>query len=193
MNIPQKDLKFHWTVPVKTADFTWKTLINWSTYEQKLTSIYDNMPNYKNIKLGERMDSYYDYTWQKSPDGKVILDANQECQQELILQVISDILIRTGLLASTIPSNIKNSLNIGIDGSIGGVMRSQVVEKMWWGGKHPNSVAYRDLEYANPGTYYFVPDGVNYNPATGFILHIQSHQFPGLGSELSLPGKSNPG
>ncbi|KFF73318.1 hypothetical protein HX13_21295 [Chryseobacterium sp. P1-3] len=46
-------------------------------------------------------------------------------------------------------------------------MRSQVVEKMWWGGKHPNSVAYRDLEYANPGTYYFVPDGVNYNPATG--------------------------
>jgi hypothetical protein len=29
-------------------------------------------------------------------------------------------------------------------------MRSQVVEKMWWGGKHPNSVAYRDLEYANP-------------------------------------------
>jgi hypothetical protein len=65
------------------------------------------MPNYKNIKLGERMDSYYDYTWQKSPDGKVILDANSGCQQELMLQAISDISIRTGLSASTTPSNIK--------------------------------------------------------------------------------------
>ncbi|KAA2224887.1 SusC/RagA family TonB-linked outer membrane protein [Chryseobacterium sediminis] len=166
-------------VPVKTADFSWKTLINWSTYEQKLTSIYDNMPNYQNIKLGERMDSYYDYTWQKSPDGKVILDANSGMPTR----------------ANT-PSNLghfnpdwtfgfnntfkykKFSLNIGIDGSIGGVMRSQVVEKMWWGGKHPNSVAYRDLEYANPGTYYFVPDGVNYNPATGlYTPHTKAISF----------------
>ncbi|MCX8525842.1 SusC/RagA family TonB-linked outer membrane protein [Chryseobacterium formosus] len=154
-------------VPVKTTNFTWRSLINWSTYEKTLTEIYAGMPNYNNIKLGERMDSYYDLTWQKSPDGKVILNPT------------------TGMpTRATTPSNLghfnpdwtfgfnntfkykKLSLNIGIDGSIGGVMRSQVVEKMWWGGKHPNSTAYRDIEYANPGTYYFVPDGVNYNSAT---------------------------
>ncbi|AZB23796.1 SusC/RagA family TonB-linked outer membrane protein [Chryseobacterium bernardetii] len=166
-------------VPVKTSNFTWKTLINWSTYEQKLTSIYNNMPNYKNIKLGERMDSYYDYTWQKSPDGQVILDA------------------KSGMpTRANTPSNLghfnpdwtfgfnnafkykKISLNIGIDGSIGGIMRSQVVEKMWWGGKHPNSVTYRDLEYANPGTYYFVPKGVNYDPATGlYTQHTKPINF----------------
>jgi hypothetical protein len=166
-------------VPVKTNNFTWKSLINWSTYEQKLTSIYADMPNYNNIKLGERMDSYYDYTWQKSPEGKVILNAE------------------TGMpTRATTPTNLghfnpdwtfgfnntfkykKLSLHIGIDGSVGGVMRSQVVEKMWWGGKHPNSTAYRDLEYANPGTYYFVPDGVNYNPSTGaYTPHTKAISF----------------
>jgi hypothetical protein len=46
------------------------------------------MPNYNNIKLGERMDSYYDTTWQKSPDGKVILNANTGMPTKVQLQVI---------------------------------------------------------------------------------------------------------
>jgi len=166
-------------VPVKTENFTWKSLINWSTFEKKLTSIYADMPTYNYIKLNERMDSYYDITWQKSPDGKVILDA------------------ATGMpTRANAPTNLghfnpdwtfgfnntfkykKLSLSIGIDGSIGGVMRSQVVEKMWWGGKHPNSTAYRDIEYANPGTYYFVPDGVNYNPTTNtYTPHTKAIDF----------------
>lgn len=155
-------------VPVKTDNFTWRSLINWSTYEQKLTSIYDQMPNYNNIKTGERMDSYYDVTWKKSPDGKVILDA--ESGMPTVEKVPSNL----GHFNPDWTFGFNNtfkykkfSLNIGIDGSIGGVMRSVVVEKMWWGGKHPNSTTYRDLEYANPGTNYFVPDGVNYNAATG--------------------------
>lgn len=166
-------------VPVKTANFTWKSLINWSTYEKTLTEIYDGMPNYSNIKLGERMDSYYDLTWQKSPDGKIILDAE------------------TGMpTRANAPTNLghfnpdwtfgfnntfkykKLSLSIGIDGSIGGVMRSQVVEKMWWGGKHPNSTTYRDIEYANPGSYFFVPDGVNYNTVTNtYTPHTKAIDF----------------
>jgi len=166
-------------VPVKTTNFTWRSLVNWSTYEKTLTEIYTGMPNYNNIKLGERMDTYYDVTWQKSPDGKVILNPT------------------TGMpTRATTPTNLghfnpdwtfgfnntfkykKLSLNIGIDGSIGGVMRSQVVEKMWWGGKHPNSTAYRDVEYANPGTYYFVPDGVNYNASTGaYTTHTTPISF----------------
>lgn len=166
-------------VPVKTDNFTWRSLINWSTYEQKLTSIYDNMPNYNNIKIGERMDSYYDETWKKSPDGKVILDA--ESGMPTVEKVPSNL----GHFNPDWTFGFNNtfkykkfSLNIGIDGSIGGVMRSVVVEKMWWGGKHPNSTTYRDLEYANPGTYYFVPDGVNYNAATGtYTPHTKPINF----------------
>lgn len=47
------------------------------------------------------------------------------------------------------------SLTVGIDGSFGGVMESVVVEKMWWGGKHPNSVQYRDAEYDQVNTHLY--------------------------------------
>lgn len=165
--------------PIKTKNFTWKSLMNWSTFEQKLTSIYGDKANYNNIKLGERMDSYYDYTWQKSPDGKVILNANtgmptKNASPENLGHFNPD---WTFSFNNTFKYK-KLTLNIGIDGSFGGVMRSQVVEKMWWGGQHPNSTAYRDLEYANPGTYYFVPDGVNYNAATNtYTAHTKAISF----------------
>lgn len=166
-------------VPIRNQNFSWKSLINWSSFNQKITSIYGNNTNYNNIKLNERTDSFYDYTWQKSPDGKIILDAN------------------TGMpTRANAPSYLGNfnpdwvfgfnnsfkykklTLNVNIDGSIGGVMRSQVVEKMWWGGKHPNSTAYRDLEYASPGNYFFVPDGVNYNSATNtYTQHTKAISF----------------
>lgn len=68
--------------------------------------------------------------------------------QEQMLLLILDILILTGHLVLPTLLNTKNlSLTVGIDGSFGGVMESVVVEKMWWGGKHPNSVQYRDAEY----------------------------------------------
>ncbi|NIS45781.1 MAG: SusC/RagA family TonB-linked outer membrane protein, partial [candidate division Zixibacteria bacterium] len=54
----------------------------------------------------------------------------------------------------------KWALDVGIDGAVGGVMRSLTVEKMWWGGKHPESTTYRDEEYA-AGHPVYVPEGVN--------------------------------
>lgn len=56
-------------------------------------------------------------------------------------------------------------------------MESVVVEKMWWGGKHPNSVQYRDAEY-DQGKYTFVPNGVNYNPTTNtYTPHTKAISF----------------
>jgi hypothetical protein len=51
-------------------------------------------------------------------------------------------------------------------------MESVVVEKMWWGGKHPNSVQYRDAEY-DQGKYTFVPNGVITIQQLILIHHIQ--------------------
>jgi len=50
-------------------------------------------------------------------------------------------------------------VNIDVDGSIGGVMNSTTIEKMWWGGKHPSSVLYRQEEY-DAGKPIYVPEGV---------------------------------
>ncbi|MGL5731222.1 MAG: SusC/RagA family TonB-linked outer membrane protein, partial [Bacteroidales bacterium] len=58
--------------------------------------------------------------------------------------------------------NVKNfTVNIDIDGAIGGTLISTTTQKMWWGGKHPESVIYRAEEYANGGNPIYVPQGVN--------------------------------
>lgn len=165
--------------PVKTNDFMWKSLINWSTFEEKLTEIYNNQPSYNNLRLNERTDSYYDVVWAKSPDGKVILNPNTG------MPTRSNVYENLGhfnpdwIFGFTNEFNYKHlSLTVGIDGSVGGIMRSVVGEKMWWGGKHPKSTQYRDQEYANPGTYYFVPDGVNYDKATNtYSPHTKAISF----------------
>src|SRR5690606_20833854 len=59
--------------------------------------------------------------------------------------------------------NIKGfKVDVDVDGAWGGLIRSLTIEKMWWGGKHPESVRYRDAEYA-AGQPVYVPDGVIVN------------------------------
>ena len=54
-------------VPVKNNNFQWKSLLNWSKSVQKITEIYQGRDNYNNIKLNERTDSFYGYTWKRIP------------------------------------------------------------------------------------------------------------------------------
>jgi hypothetical protein len=53
----------------------------------------------------------------------------------------------------------KFRINVDFDGAIGGMMVSTTNQKMWWGGRHPKSVTWRDAEYA-AGKPVYVPDGV---------------------------------
>lgn len=145
---------------IKTENFVWKSLLNWSKFEKKITQIYNNQERYGNLKLNDRIDSFYDFGWLKNSEGQVILDPNTG------MPTLDPYVRNIGHLNPDWTFGLNNnfkyknwSLDVGIDGSIGGVMRSEVVEKMWWGGKHPNSVAYRDEEYAT-GKNVFVPNGV---------------------------------
>ena len=54
-------------VPIKNRNFQWKSLLNWSKSVQKITEIYQGRDNYNNIKLNERTDSFYGYTWKRMP------------------------------------------------------------------------------------------------------------------------------
>ncbi|MHC5310868.1 SusC/RagA family TonB-linked outer membrane protein [Myroides sp. LJL116] len=146
---------------VDKEDFSYSTSVNWSTKEKKLTQIYGGAPKYGNFNLNDRADSFYASVWETTPDGDLILDATTG------LPTIDKTPRKVGnldpkwILGWNNTFKYKNlGLNIGIDGIWGGVMRSEVVEKMWWGGKHPNSVAYRDQEYQS-GQGVYVPKGVN--------------------------------
>lgn len=146
---------------VKNDNFQWNSAINWSTRTRRLTKIHEGAEKFGDLRLNDRVDAYYGTDWMKSPDGKVILDEKTgmpTANKQAAYLGHSDPKWTLGWNNSF---KYKNwGLNIGIDGIWGGVMRSEVVEKMWWGGKHPESVQYRDQEYKT-GNPVFVPDGVN--------------------------------
>ncbi|MBN1791740.1 MAG: SusC/RagA family TonB-linked outer membrane protein [Bacteroidales bacterium] len=147
--------------PFHQKNFGWQITANWDTRVKKLTGIYGNALKYGNYSKGERIDNYYSTGWLKSADGQVILsESNGLPTRDPFPQMFghTDPNWRFGLQNRI--NYRKLSLNIGIDGVWGGVIRSLTIEKMWWGGKHPNSVQYRDEEYA-AGEPVYIPQGVN--------------------------------
>ncbi|MDR3367238.1 MAG: SusC/RagA family TonB-linked outer membrane protein [Prevotellaceae bacterium] len=146
--------------PVANKLLKWDISANWSRSIKRLTKIYGDQPTYNNLKVGDRADTYMASVWQKSADGQLILDANN------LLPVKDPYAAKLGYLDPSWRLGLRNTFNIknfkidvSIDGAWGGLIRSLTVEKMWWGGKHPASVEYRDAEYA-AGKPVYVPDGV---------------------------------
>ncbi|WP_165730472.1 SusC/RagA family TonB-linked outer membrane protein [Polaribacter sp. 20A6] len=148
--------------PIKNTDFRWDVLANWSKKVQRLTRLDEGAEQYNSLRLNDRTDAYYATVWEKSADGELILDANtgmptKNPYEQNIGNKNPD--FRFGLENTFKYKGF--SLKVGIDGVWGGLMRSLTVEKMWWGGKHPNSTEFRDAEYANGIGTVYVPTGVN--------------------------------
>lgn len=145
--------------PIKNKDFQWDLSLNWSKSVKKLTDIYDNQKKFGNLKLGDRADAFYGSQWQKSAEGKVILDKNGMPTKDAYNQYLGhlDPDFRFGIQNTFRYQNF--SLSVDVDGAYKGVIYSVLSEKLWWGGKHPESVEYRDEQYA-AGHAVYVPDGV---------------------------------
>ncbi len=147
--------------PVKNNNFSWDIGLNWSTSVTRLTEIYGGASKYGNYSKGERTDNYYATGWMKNADGQVILSAKKALPIKDPFPQMHGHLNPNWRFGLQNHFNYKNfSLDIDVDGAIGGVIRSLSVQKMWWGGKHPNSTEYRDAEYA-AGHPIYVPEGVN--------------------------------
>jgi TonB-linked SusC/RagA family outer membrane protein len=145
---------------IKRDKFSWNMGLNWTKFEKNITAIYGDDDTFGNLKVGDRADSYYATVWQKSAEGQVILDANTG------LPTRDPFPTKIGHLDPSWRFGIQNQFNINkfriamdVDGAWGGLLRSLTIEKMWWGGKHPNSTQYRDEEYAT-GKPVYVPEGV---------------------------------
>jgi len=148
-------------VPIRTSAFNWDVDANWSRRVRRLTSIYGGQDTFRNLSVGERADNYYTTGWMKTQDGRLILDEEtglptQDPNPQLKGHLNPD--CQFGLQNSLTYKDF--SLSVDVDGAVGGVMPSLTVEKMWWGGKHPASVKYRDEEY-EAGHPIYVPEGVN--------------------------------
>lgn len=145
---------------IKQQNFKWSSTVNWSRNVKRLEEIYENNSKYGDLKKGDRLDSYYASVWEKSADGQLIL--NSETGQPVrnpFPQYLGH-LQPDWQFGFTNRFNIKGfTANLDIDGSIGGVMNSVTIEKMWWGGKHPSSVLNRQEQY-DAGKPIYVPKGL---------------------------------
>jgi hypothetical protein len=146
-------------VPIKRKKFSWSLTTNWTTSIRKLTEVYGDMAKYGNLKVGDRMDAIYATVWQKSADGKLILGANGMPIKDSYVAKVgnADPDVRFGF--QNVFKIDKFRVNVDFDGAIGGTLISTTHQKMWWAGKHPNSVTWRDAEYA-AGKPVYVPQGV---------------------------------
>lgn len=149
------------STPVKNRNFTWNLSTNWSSNIRKLTEIYGGQAKFGDLKLGDRADAMYDTEWEKTPGGQLILDGNG-------MPVKSAFKTRIGNQDPDVRFGLQNTfkikkftVNVDMDGAIGGTLVSTTIQKMWWGGKHPESTMYRQEEYDNGGRPIYVPDGVN--------------------------------
>ncbi len=148
--------------PVKARNFNWNIGINWNTSVKKLTGIYGGGDSYGNYSLNERADNYYEEVWQKSADGKLIVD------EETALPTTDSYDRNLGHEDPDWRFGLQNhfqfkklSVDFDVDGVVGGLIFSKTVEKLWWGGKHPKSAnKYRQQEYES-GESVYVPDAVN--------------------------------
>ncbi|MDP2724301.1 MAG: SusC/RagA family TonB-linked outer membrane protein [Bacteroidales bacterium] len=147
--------------PIRNRNFQWDVLVNWSHHVKKLTKIYGDEEKYNYLSVGERVDNFYTTGWMKSPDGKVILSETTGLPTKDSYPQMMGHQDPDWTFGFTNNFKYKKlSMDIGIDGAVGGVFWSRTIEKMWWGGKHPNSTTWRDAEYA-AGEPVYVPDGVN--------------------------------
>lgn len=103
----------------------------------------------------------YATEWEKTPDGQLILDSNGMPTQSAFKSYIGnqDPDVRFGLQNTFKFDHF--TVNVDMDGAIGGTLISTTTQKMWWGGKHPKSTMYRQEEYENGGKPIYVPEGVN--------------------------------
>lgn len=144
---------------IQNKDFKWDFNLNVSHSVRKLTDIYGGEEYFGNLKKGDRADAYYTTVWQRDPEGRVIVDSNGQPQKDPYVRNVGhyEPNVRLGMQNTFKFQDF--TLGIELNGAIGGLMYSNLSPKLWWGGKHPNSVRYRDEEYAT-GKAVYVPNAV---------------------------------
>jgi len=145
--------------PIKNKNFRWDIATNWSNNQRTLESIYDGSDRLGNVKVGTRTDQIFYSPYLKTPGGHLIYGSNGFPISETFSR-------KRGNSESDWVYGLQNtfkyknfSLNIAVDGRIGGLIYSSTNQKMWWGGTHPGTVNdHRDA--ANRGESTYIGPGV---------------------------------
>ncbi len=125
---------------VKNSDWQWDAVANYSfnhRYFKDLDPVYS--PNNAWTKKGGRTDVYTDPIWLRDPQGRLIHLANglPQASTYSYLHGYTDPKFVWGLANSVRYKNL--TLNVAMDGRVGGVLFNRSSFKMWDTGAHPDS------------------------------------------------------
>jgi len=149
-------------MPVKTNDFSWNSMINWSAshrYFSQLDEEYsaDNLYT----KVGERTDFYLpDREFYRTTDGQLIMGANGQPTRSAY-NYFAGYTEPDWIWGWTNVFKYKNlSLSLSFDGRTGGVSSSITNTRLWQTGAHPDSDIPERYEEVVNGNITFVAPGV---------------------------------
>lgn len=145
-------------VPIQSQEFVWDFMVNLGrsvTYIDKI-DVGDNI----NRRVeGDRVDDIFTTVWLKAPDGQYIIDANGNNIRDPFQR-------RIGYAGPDLTFGMQNtfdyknlSLNVGIDGRLGGLMNSPTLREMFWNGNHPDLVG-EDRFNSTQGISSYIAPGV---------------------------------
>lgn len=145
-------------VPIQRQNFFWDFMVNLGrsvTYIDKI-DIGDNI----NRRVeGDRIDDIFTTVWLQAPDGQYIIDANGNNIRDPFQRRIGHTgpNLTFGMLNTFDYKNL--SLNVGIDGRLGGLMNSPTLREMFWNGNHPDLVG-EDRFNSTQGISSYIAPGV---------------------------------
>jgi hypothetical protein len=125
--------------PVKSANFNWDFLVNWSTYKEYLKEVYAGISNNGLINIGDRVDGFFINDFMRTNEGKLIVGNDGK---PLINAYKTKVGYKAPDWAMGITNNLnyKNvALNFTFDGRYGGKIENYVNQKMWQSGRHVDS------------------------------------------------------
>jgi TonB-linked SusC/RagA family outer membrane protein len=125
--------------PIVTKDFQWEATFNasyWHWYYNKLDPVYSSQDPRK--AKGERYDKFFMTDWVHDNDGNIVHQAGLPVKNNFqTVMGYKDPKVYLGFTSRLTYKNL--SLNVSLDGRIGGLMYSWTEQAMWQSGAHPDS------------------------------------------------------
>ncbi|WP_409014658.1 SusC/RagA family TonB-linked outer membrane protein [Emticicia sp. 21SJ11W-3] len=124
--------------PLKSADgLNWDVLVNYSTYQEKLTEIYPGVENLNTFfKVGDRLDKFYGSAFVRTPTGQIINDASGRPITAPVAQFLGYINPKFVFGINNKFSYKNVNVSFQFDGRIGGVISNYIQRQTYRGGRH---------------------------------------------------------
>ncbi len=167
--------------PVKTKNFSWNTSIVWSMNKNRVMELAEGMDDQQEIavggnayiiaKVGGSTGAIYGFGFERSPDGRIIYNANGLPARPQAIQYIGEAYAdwKGGLRNEFSYKNFR--VNFLIDGQYGGIVYSQSHHKMTEQGKLKHTLRGREENF-------IIGDGVVLDAATGKYVENTKKVLP---------------